>query len=620
MRSPVVPLRRVGGPALLCALLFAVASSVAPGAGGEEPEVPPSGPVPKKAAPPQPVVPPAGLSQLILPAGGQPPTRLPDLPTAVPVPATPVPPALPIPAATAGALSVPLAPPALPIPAAPPPAPLPGNPLTDLGPITPGASPASPVAPALPFEQLAPAVPAAPVDPPKPGATSDAPPERRVTHPDPLTALETVRGPSADGTPLNDFWRNGVRFESADKNFSIFLAGRSHFDAVSYLAPTGVRQNIPGPLPLEDGVVFRRARFTMGGTIYKNFEFLTEIDFFNGFVTSVAENRQANVPVPTDLWVQFKELPWIGNVRIGNQKPLYSFEHLTSSRFLNFMERSLGFDAFIENFNNGFQPGVTVFDTYADKRGTWGVGVFKNTRGIFGANVGRNETEVNGRVTYLPVYDEDGRYLVHVGLGAYGRDLDQDQARYRARPDARSATSAFSPLLADTGLFFGTNQYGLFPELVMVSGPWSFQSEYYASWVGHARAVGPNNTRLADQGGVFFQSVYGEVHYFLTGEHRPYNRDSGAFTRVVPKRPVSWDRCGFTGCGAWQLTARYSYLDLNDKGIRGGEIHDMTLGLNWFLNPNMKLQWNYFLAHRNANGTAGDGFVQGFGMRTAIDY
>jgi len=39
--------------------------------------------------------------------------------------------------------------------------------------------------------------------------------------------------------------------------------------------------------------------------------------------------------------------PWVGNVRIGNQKPPISFEHMTSSRFLNFMERSLGFDAFI---------------------------------------------------------------------------------------------------------------------------------------------------------------------------------------------------------------------------------------------------------------------------------
>lgn len=456
----------------------------------------------------------------------------------------------------------------------------------------------------------------------------DAPPEAPTAPAaDPLAKLDALRAPApaekqlgADHPPMPGAWHNGLRFTSEDKNFTIFLAGRVHFDAVSYLAPTGVRRNIPGNNPLEDGVAFRRARITIGGTIYKNFEFLTEYDFFNGFQTSAAENRQANVPVPTELWVQFKELPWVGNVRIGNQKPLYSFEHLTSSRFLNFIERSLGFDAFAENQNNGFQPGVTVSDTYADKHGTWGVGVFKYTRSIFGTGLGRNETELNGRATFLPVYQEDGRYLVHVGVGGYARDLDQDQARYRSRLDARSNPSAFASLVADTGLFFGTQQYAVIPEFVAVAGPWSFQTEYYASWVGHTRAAGPNNTRLADQGTGYFQSAYGEVHYFLTGEHREYNRDSGTFTRVTPRSNVAWNRCGFTGIGAWQLALRYSYLDLNSKSVRGGEVHALTFGLNWFLNPNMKLQSNYSLTHRNASGTAGDGFINIFGVRTAIDF
>jgi phosphate-selective porin OprO/OprP len=344
------------------------------------------------------------------------------------------------------------------------------------------------------------------------------------------------------------------------------------------------------------------------------------VDFANGFLSVPNSTSVTNATYPTDVWVQFKELPWVGTVRVGNQKPLYGFEHLTSSRFLNFLERSPGFDAFAEGQNNGFEPGITVLNTFAEKRGTWGAGLFKTTRSPFGWNVGRNEAEVNGRVTYLPLYEEDGKYLVHVGLGAACRDLDQDQTRYRARLDARNSPSTFSTLLADTGNFFGVHQQILIPELAAVAGPWSFQSEYYAGWVGHARAIGPNNTPLADQGTVYMQSVYAEAHYFLTGEHREYNRESGVFTRVVPKRPLAWTRCGFTGCGAWQVAARYSYLDLNSKGIRGGEIHDMTLGLNWFLNPNMKLQGNYFLASRNVEGTAGDGLIHGFAVRSAIDF
>ncbi len=246
--------------------------------------------------------------------------------------------------------------------------------------------------------------------------------------------------------------------------------------------------------------------------------------------------------------------------------------------------------------------------------------MFKYTRSPFGWNVGRNEAEVNGRVTYLPVYEDGGRYLVHVGVGAAHRDLDQDQTRFRARLDARNSPSAFSPLVADTGTFFGNHQQLLIPEFVVVAGPWSLQSEYYASWVHDAQPVGPNNTRLANRGTVYLQSAYAEVGYFLTGEHREYSRDAGAFTRVTPHNPVAWTRAGFTGFGAWQLAARYSYLDLNSKGVRGGEVHDMTLGLNWFLNPNMKFQANYFLAGRNAAGTAGDGLIHGFAVRSAIDF
>jgi phosphate-selective porin OprO/OprP len=427
-------------------------------------------------------------------------------------------------------------------------------------------------------------------------------------------------GPGADTTPLNDYWRYGLRFESKDKAFSMFVGGRAQFDVVNYLAATRMRQNIPGNVPLEDGVSFRRFRLDMGGTLYTNFEYYAQVDFFNGFVTSIADNRLTNVPAPTDLWVQFKELPWLGTVRVGNQKQPIGFEHLTSSRFLNFLERSLGFDAFLEGFNNGFAPGISVYNTYLDKRGTWAIGAFKNTRSIFGWNVGRNEAELTARITGLPVYEENGKYLVHVGLGASHRDLDQDQARFRSRLDARNSPSAFSPLVADTGLFFGNHQQLFVPELVAVFGPWSFQSEYYGSWVHQAATVDANGVRQPSQGTVYMQSVYGEVHLFLTGEHREYSRDSAAFTRVVPLRPFSWSRCGFTGCGAWQLAARYSYLDLIDKGVNGGRVHDMTLGVNWFLNPNMKIQFNYFLAHRNVANPAGDGFIQGFATRTAIDF
>ena len=116
-------------------------------------------------------------------------------------------------------------------------------------------------------------------------------------------------------------------------------------------------------------------------------------------------------------------------------------------------------------------------------------------------------------------------------------------------------------------------------------GPLSFQAEYEAAW-------------LQDAGPAFFQGAYAEVHYFLTGEHRAYDHERMAFTRVKPLRPVRWTGCE-RGCGAWQVAARYSYLNLNSGDIRGGILNEFTLGVNWFLTANAKVQANYVLTDRS---------------------
>jgi phosphate-selective porin OprO/OprP len=111
--------------------------------------------------------------------------------------------------------------------------------------------------------------------------------------------------------------------------------------------------------------------------------------------------------------------------------------------------------------------------------------------------------------------------------------------------------------------------------------------------------------------------------YFLTGEHDHYSKKNGFFERVTPTSNAFWvrDTC-CSGPGAWQVGARYDYLDLNDNGLNGGILHNITGGLNWFLNPNMKMQFNYVATHRDAPlaGNAGDGWIHGWGMRVAHDF
>jgi phosphate-selective porin OprO/OprP len=418
-------------------------------------------------------------------------------------------------------------------------------------------------------------------------------------------------------------WRHGMWAETADKAFRIHVGGRTQIDAVWLTAPDDVQFGRNGTGRINDGVNFRRARLEVDGTIYEVFEFFCEYDFANTFnAERTGDPLVANTPVATDLWGQIKHLPVIGNVRIGNQKPPLSFERLTSSRYLNFMERSFAVDAFVNGLDNGFRPGIQVFNWMENERATWAIGVFKNNTSVFGWNVGDGEYDITGRVTALPVYELEGRCLVHLGLGARHQDADEDRARFRARTLVRNGPGGLHTVLADLNLL-SSGESLLVPEFVAVWGPFTLQSEYYANWVHDAVfPISPAAARI-NRGTAFFQGYYIEALYFLTGEHRRYDTHYPRFDRVIPNENfffVKGDHGRLFGRGAWQVAARYSYLDLNDRGISGGILHDVTLGLNWFLNPNAKIQWNYSIAHRDVEGDTADGIVQGFGMRLAFDF
>jgi phosphate-selective porin OprO/OprP len=117
-----------------------------------------------------------------------------------------------------------------------------------------------------------------------------------------------------------------------------------------------------------------------------------------------------------------------------------------------------------------------------------------------------------------------------------------------------------------------------------VYGPFSLQGEYMYSDVDSAWTFGDLD----------FDGWYAYASWILTGEHRPYSTDSGTFGKIKPKNPWNLEKGHW---GAWELAARYSTLDLNSGwAIRGGEETNITVGLNWYLNTNTRIMFNYVLA------------------------
>jgi len=102
-----------------------------------------------------------------------------------------------------------------------------------------------------------------------------------------------------------------------------------------------------------------------------------------------------------------------------------------------------------------------------------------------------------------------------------------------------------------------------------------------------------------------FNGWYVEGTWVLTGEPKTYtvsatNNEVGGFGAPKVASPFSLKGDSW---GAWELTARYSDTDLNwnqlfagdathQAGINGGDERIVALGVNWYLNNNVKLQLN----------------------------
>lgn len=425
-------------------------------------------------------------------------------------------------------------------------------------------------------------------------------------------------------------WSYGMELYTPNRDFWFHVGGRTQLDGVWLQAP-GNSLAGAGGIGSQDSVNFRRGRLRAEGTMYELVDWCCEYNFVGATYLNpgtpqpsnpaVLATQIASTPSFNDLWWSFRRVPIVGNFTIGNIKEPFGLERLISSRYLDFMERSFNQDAFLAPSNNGFAPGILIWNSAENKRMAWAAGLFKNVQYTpFAFGVGDGDYAADGRVTVLPYYDEasKGRYLVHMGLGGSFRNNNFDTVRYRARGSLRNGPDALNPVWADTGAITSRNEIILDPELLMVWGPLSVQAEYTATYSTRAQ-----NSLGQPLGTAFFDGYYVQALYFLTGEHRLYDYQKGLVGRVIPYENAAFVR-GEKGPiflrGAWQVGVRYNELNLNNKGIDGGRLRDITLGLNWFLNPNMKLQWNVTMTHRDGQRNTAEGNIYGAGMRVAQDF
>jgi phosphate-selective porin OprO and OprP len=310
-------------------------------------------------------------------------------------------------------------------------------------------------------------------------------------------------------------------------------------------------------------------------------------------------------------------------VRMGHIKIPQGLESIQSSKFLTFMERADIFEVFFQEFD----PGIMVFNNYCDERGTWAAAFHRIDPQDDGIDFGDGDYAFTGRATFLPVWENNGRCLVHVGASYQYRNCDDgtnpNTVRFRTRPEFRDNQDLVgnNTRWINTGNIPATEVQTLGLEGLVIWGPFSVQGEYVNAWVDRT----PTGTAS-------YHGYYVQASYFLTGENRAYDRRLGVISRTIPNENffavmTGEDGCGSCCCakGAWEIAARYSAIDLTDfatgsDGI-GGKLEDWTVGLNWYLNPNFTVQWNYVLAHRHELvNKALPGDATAFGMQFRLDF
>ena len=353
-------------------------------------------------------------------------------------------------------------------------------------------------------------------------------------------------------------WKDGFYLENPKQQFKLQIGGRIQTDWATYDEESGVGRALGLTDDIGSGTEFRRARVFMRGQVAENVKFRAEYDFAGG-------DTDFN-----DVYLQFTDVPFANTVTVGHFKEPFSLEELTSANFLTFMERGLP-NAFAPARNSGIMLNGNLWEESV----TWAIGGFRQTDD-FGDGFGDSDYNVSARLTGSPVYRDEGREVLHLGLSGSYRSLSNEPVAFASEPE-----SNLGPDYLDTGDIASDSVWMLNPELAYVHGPFSLQAEYMFSSVDANSGSDPE-----------FGGYYAYLSYFLTGEHRNYSRSNAAFGRVRPKQ--NFKRGG--GPGAWEVAARYSHIDLDDEAISGGELADWTVALNWYLNPFTRLMFNYILA------------------------
>jgi phosphate-selective porin OprO/OprP len=317
----------------------------------------------------------------------------------------------------------------------------------------------------------------------------------------------------------------------------------------------GAMYDLPA-LEGENGVEIRRFRVGMVGwsPLFDRISWKVEVDL---------TDQAATV---SDVYLNF-DFGGKGALVVGNQDGSQSLSSDTGSLSLLFMESPL----MIQAFGLGKRVGVSY--SWSAKRS--GAVLLAFGRDL---NSDARHKGLFGRAWFNPLRSHGGVW--HVGGSLLREDIDDDTA-LSTRPESHVT----DVLLVDTGTLSdvaSTRRLGL--ELAGAIGSFTTRFEYMR-----------NDWKRDDGSRNHFRGAYLESGYFFGGV--PFRYHNGQFMRP--------DLAGYGV--AYEMAWRYSWIDLNDGAIRGGEERNLGLAFNVYPRTGLRIQSNLILV--NADQPGGNGLL-----------
>ena len=364
-------------------------------------------------------------------------------------------------------------------------------------------------------------------------------------------------------------YKNGFFLETPDKKFKLKLGGRVYGDLRAYNSGH----------PSNSEFFVSRARIYLAGTLYKYFDFKVEPDFGKG------DSKLK------DGFININYFP-LAQFKIGQFKTPFSLERLTSSKYIDFIERSLP----VDNLTPDRDIGIMLHGAYSPIGLSYGIGLFNGTRA--------NEKDVDehkdliARIAISPFSKKGPSFLkgLHLGFSTtYGKEDmeypdDEDYFWRKGEFETAGDTEFFQFY---DGVVHDGKRTRLGTEFVWVIGPLSLKSEWMRVDLDSLK------NPLGESHDLSVNGAYVSLSYFLTGERQAFSTSKATFQRTSPKK-IFYPSHG--GWGAWQICARYELLDLDNGFFDHGyadrihytdDVEGFTIGVNWYLNDMVRVMFNY---------------------------